>query len=79
MRIVTATYVNEFAEPGWPIMDPDVPLGKKYTVDLDNVQPMILQNLKTGRKLNVDCIATFEENRYTGYIPLIAFKIEEDT
>jgi hypothetical protein len=77
MRIVTATFVNNEVEPGWPILSEAVPLGKRYRVDLDRVEVLTMGNRATGKIVEVACIWIVEPAP-GGYLPLLALKVEAD-
>jgi len=77
MRLVHATFVNNEIEPGWPIMRDDVPLGRRYRVDLDRVEPFTMVNAALGRSIVLDCVYVPDGNP-PGYLPLLALKVEPD-
>lgn len=78
MRPVTATFVNNEVEPGWPILADDVPLGKRYLVDLDRVVDMELIRRATGRAVPVKAIWVLAPGP-PGWLPLIALKVATDS
>jgi hypothetical protein len=78
MRVVTAVLVKNEVEPGWTILDESIPLGKRYRVDLDDVERLRMINTLTGKSVLLDAIMIVEHGRPTGYIPLMALKIEAD-
>ncbi len=77
MRITSATFVNNELEPGWSILSESVPLGKRYTVDLDRVQAMTMICGRTGRSVRVECIWVLEPEP-PGWLPLLALKVQGD-
>ena len=77
MRIVTATFVNNEIEPGWLILREDVPLGKRYQVDLDQVRHLTMENPRLGKSIRVDCVYVVDPGP-PGWLPLCALKIEPD-
>ena len=76
MTPVKATYVCNEVEPGWPIMDDAVPLGREYTIDLDRVEKLTMYNRDLKRTIEVDCVFVLGPSG-TGWLPLIAFKVAE--
>jgi hypothetical protein len=77
MHKATAVFIKNEIEPGWLILKEDVPLGKRYEVDLDRTRTMTLQNRDTGRSLLVRCIYVLSPG-HPGYLPIDAFRIEYD-
>lgn len=77
MRVGTATFVNNEVEPGWPILREDVPLGKRYLVDLDRVERMTMVNRTTGKTFSCDCIYVLKPGP-PGYLPLLALSLDPD-
>lgn len=75
MTIVAATLVTKDVEPGWPLMADDVPLGKRYLVDVDQIEPLLMVNTEIGRQKMVDCVWVVDPPG-GGFLPLFAFKLE---
>lgn len=73
-----ATFINNEVEPGWPIMRADVPLGKRYRVDLDQIERLTMVDTKHGKSIALDCIYALD-GEPPGYMPLIALRIDADT
>ena len=77
MRLVYATFVRQEVEPGWPILSEDVPLRRRYRVDLDRVDRFTMTNKDTGKSIELDWVYVLEPG-IPGYLPLLALKIEAD-
>lgn len=77
MRIVTATFVNNEIEPGWLLLKEDIPLGRRYQVDLDQVESFTLTNPELGKARVVPYVYVVEPAP-PGWLPLAAFKIDPD-
>lgn len=77
MRIVNATFVNNYFEPGWQIMDDDVPIGKQYQIDLERTKSFTIVNPSLGKTGEFDCVYVVSPG-VPGYLPLMALKIEAD-
>ncbi len=77
MRIVTATFVQNEVEPGWSILRDDVPLGRRYRVDLDQVEQITMVNAALGKSAQLACVYVVEPPP-PGWLPLLALKIEAD-
>lgn len=77
MRIVDATFVNNEFEPGWLILKEDLPLGRRYRVDLDRIEEATIVNRLTGQRIVTPCIYVLQPEP-AGWLPMAALKIEAD-
>jgi len=77
MRLVSATFVTREVEPGWPILGDDVPLGKRYRVDLDRVEQLTMENAALGKSIVLPCVYVVEPPP-PGFLPLLALKVDAD-
>lgn len=72
MKFAEVTLVTRDVEPGWPLVDDSVPLGKKYMVDMDRIVGMTITNVLTGRSKSVSCVYVLSPGE-PGYLPCMAF------
>jgi hypothetical protein len=72
MDLAEAILVRRDVEPGWALVGDDVPLGKKYLVDLDSIQMAEMTNTDDGRTIRVACILVLSPGP-PGMLPIMAF------
>lgn len=77
MRVVTATFVNNEIEPGWLMLKENIPLGRRYRVDLDQIETLTMVNPELGKSRLVPCVYVLEPEP-PGWLPLLALKIDAD-
>lgn len=76
MHLVYATFVNNEVKPGWTLMRGDVPLGKRYRIDLDRIEQATLGNSESGEFVQLDIVYVLEPG-VPGWLPLLALRIDE--
>ncbi len=72
MRLADATLVTLEVEPGWRLMREDVPLGKRYVVDLDRIKMATMVNDELGKSMRLSCIWVVSPPP-AGWLPCLAF------
>jgi len=49
MKVIKARLLRHRSEDGFITMNPELPLGKEYVIDLDTRKPVTVDNVVTGK------------------------------